>query len=114
MEIRISIISKILIYPIMLLIENNSRKGTTMRLQLDTLTDIDVLIASDLIYAWQKVSWSFLAIFKLFSTKKTGYEPMEQPTDGPKVGPTDGWTDQPTDGLTDRRTRPLLEMRSRI
>ena len=67
---------------------NKSRKGTTMRLQLDTLSDMDVLIASDLIYAWQKVSWSFLAIFTLFPTKK-------------KNGL---WTDRRTDRRTDRQT----------
>ena len=53
-----------------------------MRLQLDTLKDMDLLMGSDLIYALQKVSWSFLAIFKSFSSKKKNWLRTDGPTNG--------------------------------
>ena len=75
-----------------------------MRLELDTLKDMDLLMGSDLIYALQKVSWSFLAIFKSFSAKEK--------KNGLRV--TDGWTDRWTNRPTVRQGFLYIEMRSRI
>ena len=64
------------------------------------------LTDSDPIYALQKASWWFLAIFKSYSTKKKNGLQTDRPTDGR--------TNRRTDRRTDRRTRSLIEMRSRI
>ena len=85
---------------------NKSRKGTTMRLQLDILMEMDVLMGG-VDWFWPDLCFAenFLIIsghFKSFSLKKkTGYRRTDGPTDGP--------TNRPTDKTSYRDAEPHLK-----